>query len=334
MNLILITLFISNYTFAIEPNNFKNFEISQENRFKKLEFDNNNQYSQTEKNIYTKWNELVTSSRKTLVTYYEDNNIRLIIDYEKGIVNLESIGKSKSDLKSVLNKVIDENGSIHSLLSLEELTTEKLSKSEIINRLMEKLSSDKISDETDLTNTKTKLSFSMLSDQLKIRAKRYLGLITKWAKINELEPELVLAIIRQESAFNPRAESTIPAYGLMQIVPKYAGRDIMITVMEHDEIPTKENLFDPEGNLFFGTSYIKLLKAKFNNFTDDKGKIESLVIAAYNWGPQRILNAIKDKRLNFEKPDLYGQIMKIAPTETKNYLKSVTEFKKTFQTKG
>lgn len=288
------------------------------------------EFNKTEEKIYKKWKELTTSSEKVFVNYYNHNNIRLIVDYETGIVRVESLGNSKSELKDILTKAIDDEGRIDSVLSTDLLSTDKISKADLINRLMEKANLE----EDELKNTRIKLSFNMLSDQIKIRARCFLQMINKWSAKNTLEPELVMAIIRHESAFNPRAESPIPAYGLMQIVPKYAGRDVMITISEVDYTPTRTELFDPETNIAFGTSYIYLLKRKFSYFTQNPEDLQSLVIAGYNWGPQRILNAIKDKRINFKKSNVHEQIMKIAPVETKNYLRAVTETKKDFQQKG
>jgi membrane-bound lytic murein transglycosylase C len=322
--LILLSLF-SNLVHADDMNTYNATE--EYDRYEHLQ---KREFNKIEKEINKKWKELTTSSEKIYVNYYNQNNTRLLIDYENGVVKIESMSNSKSEIREILTGIIDEKGKFNSILSTDELTVDKISKADLINGLMEKVNSD----ESDLKEIKTQLSFNMLSDQLKIRAKKYLGIVKKWSKKNNLEPELVMSIIRHESAFNPRAESSIPAYGLMQIVPKYAGRDVMITIGGVDYTPTKSELFHPETNVSFGTSYIYLLKNKFSYFTQNSADLQSLVIAGYNWGPQRILNAIKDKRINFKNPNVYGQVMKIAPVETRNYLRAVTETRKDFQQKG
>ena len=57
------------------------------------------------------------------------------------------------------------------------------------------------------------------------RSRIYYDEVKKQAAKQELPVPLVFAIMHSESSFNPRARSHIPAYGLMQIVPKSAGID-------------------------------------------------------------------------------------------------------------
>lgn len=322
MKLTIILFLLINHSYADAINSFdKSQEYERHENIQKREF------NKVELNINKLWKEVVTSSGKVFVSYYNNQNSRLMVDYEKGFVKIETLGKSKTELRNILTEIIDDESRTDSVLSIDELTLSKSTKADLINSLMEKVRID----ESDLGNIKTKLSFNMLSEQLQIRANKYFKIIKKWASINKIDPELIMAITRHESAFNPRAQSPIPAYGLMQIVPKYAGRDVMITIGGVDYTPTQSELFDPETNVSFGTSYIYLLKNKFSYFTKDSKDLQSLVIAGYNWGPQRILDAIKTKRIDFKKPNVHEQIMKIAPLETKNYLKAVTETTRVFK---
>lgn len=56
-------------------------------------------------------------------------------------------------------------------------------------------------------------------------AARFAGLVRQEAERFEVKPSLIFAVIETESAFNPRATSSAPAYGLMQLVPTSGGRD-------------------------------------------------------------------------------------------------------------
>jgi len=58
------------------------------------------------------------------------------------------------------------------------------------------------------------------------RAKPYFALVKQQIKRFELSTSLVFAVIHTESYFNPKAQSQVPAYGLMQIVPTTAGVDV------------------------------------------------------------------------------------------------------------
>ena len=80
-----------------------------------------------------------------------------------------------------------------------------------------------------------------------------------------MDPNLVLAIISVESAFNSRAVSPKNAQGLMQLIPATAQR-----------FQVKDS-FDPEENIKGGLAYLRWLLAYF------RGNV-AWVVAAYNAG--------------------------------------------------
>jgi soluble lytic murein transglycosylase-like protein len=95
----------------------------------------------------------------------------------------------------------------------------------------------------------------------------YGGMIYAAAKENALNPELVAAVVRAESDFNPRAYSHKGACGLMQLMPSTGQR---FGVQWHD-------LFDAQKNLNAGARYLKWLVDRF------QGDLTK-VLAAYNAG--------------------------------------------------
>lgn len=94
-------------------------------------------------------------------------------------------------------------------------------------------------------------------------------LIAKWverlAPEYDLDERLVLAVIRAESNFNPRAHSAKDARGLMQLIPATAKRFGV------------EDVWDPLDNLRGGMAYLRWLLDFF------KGE-ERLAVAGYNAG--------------------------------------------------
>ena len=96
-------------------------------------------------------------------------------------------------------------------------------------------------------------------------------LIFDTAKRHAVNPLLVAAMIRAESAFDERAVSVKGARGLLQLMPATARRF---------GVPERR-LFEPESNLEAGVRYIKWLRGRFS---DDLPR----VLAAYNAGEANV----------------------------------------------
>lgn len=106
---------------------------------------------------------------------------------------------------------------------------------------------------------------------------RYEEAIRASARRVGLPPHLVAGIIRQESAFDPRATSPVGARGLMQLMPDTA-REISRKL----DIPyVPSGLYDPNTSVLLGAAYFKQLLDAFD------GNVE-LALASYNGGPNRI----------------------------------------------
>ena len=95
----------------------------------------------------------------------------------------------------------------------------------------------------------------------------YGDLIYAAAERHSLNPALVAAVVRAESAFNPKAVSVKGARGLMQLMPA-TGRRFGLAV---------DDAFDPAKNLDAGTRYLRWLVDRF------EGRL-SHSLAAYNAG--------------------------------------------------
>ena len=93
----------------------------------------------------------------------------------------------------------------------------------------------------------------------------YGSIIYREAVRNNLEPELVAAVVESESDFRVRLVSHKNAQGLMQVIPS-TGR-----------LMGAADLFNPAENIAAGTKYLRYL---FNRFEGD----QRLALAAYNAG--------------------------------------------------
>lgn len=110
----------------------------------------------------------------------------------------------------------------------------------------------------------------MPSDDSADRFSRYDEYIRQAATLYQIPEELVRAVIRVESDFDPRAVSPANARGLMQLIPETAER-MLVT-----------DSFDPRQNIFGGVRYLRVLANLFN------GDIQ-LTIAAYNAGEGAVI---------------------------------------------
>ena len=124
-----------------------------------------------------------------------------------------------------------------------------------------------------------------------------------------LDPFLVTAVIREESAFAPRAVSRAGARGLMQLLPQTAEQ-----VARQYRVPLGGSapLDAPEVNIRLGTIHLaELLR--------DHGGSLSLALASYNAGQQHVRRWLQ--RFRFADEEEFTE--DIPYTETRNYVKRV-----------
>lgn len=130
------------------------------------------------------------------------------------------------------------------------------------------------------------------SASMRERRAAYDPLIRAYARRYRLSPELLHAMIRAESAYNPRAVSRAGAQGLMQLMPDTAARYGV------------KNSFDPAENIRGGAAYLRDLLDLFDQDL-------RLALAGYNAGEGAVMK--------------YGR--KIPPfPETQAYVRKVMQF--------
>ena len=101
------------------------------------------------------------------------------------------------------------------------------------------------------------------------QARLYKNAINIYSRIYDVDPELIHAIVRQESCFNEGAHSRVGAIGLMQLMPQTA-----LGLRINDP-------WNPEHNIQGGIKYISQMLKRFNGQP-------KLAIAAYNAGPGNV----------------------------------------------
>lgn len=143
------------------------------------------------------------------------------------------------------------------------------------------------------------------------------GLIEKHCKENELDPDLLQALMREESALDPKALSWAGAIGLTQLMPSTAAsvaRRLKIKKV------TTELLLEPDFNIRLGAAYLGGLHKRY-------GGTKPFMLAGYNAGETSV------DKWRRERPDeeLDVWVENIPIAETRGYVKRVLRSYNTYQ---
>ncbi len=130
--------------------------------------------------------------------------------------------------------------------------------------------------------------------------------IFSWSQERNLNPLLVISLIRQESSFEPQIQSPVGATGLMQLMPA-TGSWVAQQLQLNDY-----SLTNPNDNINLGTWYLDHTHDIYNNNS-------LLAVASYNAGPGNVSKWVR--RYNTNDPDLF--VEKIPFPETKGYVEAV-----------
>ncbi|QTO02242.1 transglycosylase SLT domain-containing protein [Aggregatibacter sp. 2125159857] len=122
-----------------------------------------------------------------------------------------------------------------------------------------------------------------------------------------------MAISRQESAWNPQAQSSANARGLMQLLPSTAK-----ATASHAKLPYTDeaDLFKPLNNILLGTAYLAELNAKYPN-----NRI--LIASAYNAGAHRVEKWLARANGKLEMDEF---VASIPFYETRGYVQNVLTY--------
>jgi soluble lytic murein transglycosylase len=135
--------------------------------------------------------------------------------------------------------------------------------------------------------------------------------IIQEAKRNQLDPAMVFAVTRQESAFVAHARSSSGALGLMQLMPATAQ---LVAKKSLTKYKGHSALLEPATNIRLGTHYLKMMLDSHENHP-------ILATAAYNAGPGRVRKWLPEK----ESP-ADAWVENIPFKETREYVKNVMTY--------
>jgi soluble lytic murein transglycosylase len=134
----------------------------------------------------------------------------------------------------------------------------------------------------------------------------FLDTVQKNLKGIGLDPLVLLSLIRQESVFNPEAQSPVGARGLMQLMPQTARR--------FQRSVRDKHLVNPQNNISLGVKYFRTLLKRYD------GNLV-FILSAYNAGESRVE---KWRSLYFDpQASIIKNVEAIPFLETRNYVKLI-----------
>lgn len=188
---------------------------------------------------------------------------------------------------------------------------------------------------------KVRVEIPFLRDFQQELIRRHFDTIQGFAKKYDLPVSLILAIMQTESSFNPRATSPIPAFGLMQLVPRTAGIDAYNHVYGEKKVLAPEYLYVPDQNIELGVAYFYILTNRYLRKVKDPLSRFYCAVAAYNTGVGNVAKTFVGSKsiskaasaINQKTPQQVFDFLKqnLPASETRRYLSKVTKAKKSFE---
>jgi len=182
------------------------------------------------------------------------------------------------------------------------------------------------------------VTFPLVTNHNELRKFKYSDPVLAAAARYQVPPSLIFAIIETESSFNPFAVSRANAYGLMQVVPSTAGKDVYSLVKGLKGQPSADVLFDVKANIDIGTAYLHLLDDVYLKRVADPQSREYATISSYNGGAGNVFKTFGPNRekaltvINGQSPSLVYETLanKHPRQETQRYLRKVLAFQKNY----
>ena len=268
--------------------------------------------------VYVTWgqNDSVFASSKHYVKYTDNYLSRAQIDFDKGVITVETIATTnpaqhlhQAIVATLLTPADPASVDIFSAKEMNAVGGDPFLYGQVkdhegqpiqwdwrANRFADYLLSNQVEREYRQVGEVWSVSFNLVRDHQYQRGYRYAHLVKKYSQKYDIDESLIYAVMKTESSFNPYAVSHANAYGLMQVVSATAGRDVFEKVKMRDGEPSRQFLFDPENNIDIGTAYLHLLKTRYLKDIRDPESQRFAIISAYNGGAGNVLETFHSDR--------------------------------------
>lgn len=312
---------------------------------------------QLSNNIDDIWgsNELLVASKKDYVKYTDQFYTRSHISFEDGKIQIETLADQNRLRNSIIHTLLmgaDPKGIDLFASGDTPISDRPFLAGQVVDHFGRPITNIAIANDfasyliqnkaksRRLQNGRTAIyvDIPMVAGHIEVRARQYLPLVRKMAKRYGIEPSLILGIMEVESSFNPYAVSYANAIGLMQVVPRTAGRDIFARKGMSGQ-PDRSYLYNPENNIDAGTLYLTILRDEYLDGIEDQTAKRYAMISAYNSGAGAVLKVFdSDKyaaidRINELSSDAVYRILTTAhpSSQARNYLKKVSKAREKYR---
>ena len=317
-------------------------------------------YKNLDQNVNKQWgaSNSALPDKKLYVKYTNNYQARAIVNFDQGYVRVETL-TTKSPLSTLKAAVTTTllttsdpretdifSSSAPNIEGVPFLYPQVMDNEGIIvkyrwrsERYADYLVTNRLQKGIENGKTVYSVQFDLVEQHQHLRQEKYSDYVIAAANRYNLEPALIYGIIETESSFNPYAVSPANAYGLMQVVPATAGKDVYNLVKNKSGEPSKDVLFNPAYNIDIGSAYLHLLKTRY--LVDVKNPLsqEYSMISAYNGGTGNVLKtfhsdrSIAMDRLNQNtSSSVYQKLRYDHPrSESQYYLEKVTKAKKNYE---
>ncbi|MFP4445376.1 MAG: murein transglycosylase domain-containing protein [Desulfosudaceae bacterium] len=330
------------------------------------------EYRAYERRILAVWLEAEISTKKRWVEYSDDMKTRQVVDFDSGEIRIDMVlpegatDQAEAMFQEKLRQLIQESQQTaysrddlaqrieERLKELDEyVKTAPVPETPIMTRVVTGKSDPSPAEirqaATDLRqrasvsrrpardDNSRVVSFrtSLPPASIQRKALDYKNDVSRFAGQHGLQEPLVFAIMHTESAFNPMARSHVPAYGLMQIVPRSGGRDASKLIFGEEKLLSPSFLYNETNNINTGTAYLHLLYYRYLKAVADPTSRIYCAISAYNTGPGNVARAFTGSTnvaraaavINRMTPDqVYHHLQRNLPyQETRHYLQRVVQ---------
>ncbi len=327
-----------------------------------------------QRSIQEIWDTVEVSNPKAWVEYSPDRKTKRVVDYNKNEIRIHVIeqkGESAAQvmeaaLKDMLKEKVQtaferepvmseverrlkpetpliKRGKLDQRLVLSELfdqpqpsEAEVEKKAEVLLKaaVVKKEVAKKRPIGKDTATEAMVVTIPLPKDRASRKAAQYREMVQKHAGKWEIDEPLVFAVIHTESAFNPLATSYVPAYGMMQIVPKYAGKEAAEKLWGKPKLLAPSYLYNADNNIQIGSVYLNILYYRYFNRVKNPQSRLFCAISAYNTGAGNVARAFTGNRnlrkaipkINSMTPEqVYDRLRSHLPyQETRDYVQKVS----------